>query len=70
MCNDKLTTFLYKPYCCYKFSVDRLDNQKLHNKDNIKISCYYCNCKNHKLYDKQKKDKCKDQSCFCNSDLL
>jgi hypothetical protein len=63
-CNDKLVTFLYVPYCCYKFSIDRIDNNKPHNKDNVKISCYFCNCKDHFLYDKKEKLKCNNVRDF------
>jgi hypothetical protein len=34
----------YHPYCHYQYSVDRLDNSKPHDKNNVAISCYYCNC--------------------------
>lgn len=67
LCNDKLTMVKYVPYCCYKFSIDRLDNKKPHDKENVKISCYFCNCKDHILYDKQIKIKCQDNNCFCNN---
>ena len=69
-CDDKLTTYLYVPYCSYKFSIDRIDNLKPHNKDNIKISCYFCNCKEHPAYDKIEKVKCDDKKCFCNNKLF
>ena len=44
VCDDIVLTSNFKPYCLYQFSLDRLDNQLPHNKDNVLISCYYCNC--------------------------
>jgi hypothetical protein len=70
LCNDKLITYLFVPYCCYKFSIDRIDNNKPHDRDNVKISCYFCNCKNHILYDKKIKTKCDNNKCFCNNKLF
>ena len=55
LCNDDLITMFYKPYCCYQFSIDRIDNIKPHNKNNIRISCYYCNCKHHNEFNQQNK---------------
>lgn len=37
----------YSKSCCYQWSIDRLDNSLPHNRDNILISCYYCNCRRH-----------------------
>lgn len=31
-------------YCFYKFSIDRIDNKQAHNKNNVLIACYHCNC--------------------------
>ncbi len=64
-----MITFLYAPYCCYKFSIDRLDNSKPHDKDNVKMSCYFCNCKDHILYNKTEKYKCIDKKCLCNNNI-
>ena len=66
ICNDIVLTHSYVPYCCYKFSIDRLDNLKPHDLDNVKISCYYCNCKNHILYNKHEKNKCENNIYLCN----
>ena len=44
VCEDIVLTFGWKPLCLYQFSVDRIDNSLPHNKDNVLISCYYCNC--------------------------
>lgn len=70
MCSDKLITHSYVPYCCYKFSIDRFHDNKPHDKNNIGISCYFCNCVNHYSYDKKIKTKCDDTGCFCNSKLF
>lgn len=70
ICNDNLAIVNIKPYCCYKFSVDRLNNLEPHDDDNVKISCYYCNCKDHILYNRRKKEKCKDINCICNNKLF
>jgi hypothetical protein len=65
-CNDIVLTHSYIPYCSYKFSIDRLDNNKPHNIDNIKVSCYFCNCKNHIAFNKPEKIKCENKKCLCN----
>lgn len=44
-----------EPYCCYQFSIDRIYNFQPHNKDNILISCYYCNCIQHDNFDQLNK---------------
>jgi hypothetical protein len=69
-CHDALTVFEYVPYCSYKFSIDRIDNNKPHDKDNVRMSCYFCNCVNHAKYDKNTKLKCEDKTCFCNHRLF
>lgn len=66
-CGDELITHSYVPRCLYQFSIDRLDNSKPHNKDNIAISCYFCNCKDHPEFLVKEKTHCSDKSCFCNS---
>jgi hypothetical protein len=65
-CNDTVLTYSYIPFCSYKFSIDRLDNNKPHDLGNVKISCYFCNCKNHIAFNKQEKLKCEDKKCLCN----
>lgn len=67
ICNDNVLTHSYVPFCSYKFSIDRLDNYKPHDIDNVKISCYFCNCKNHILFNKSEKLKCEDKKCECNN---
>lgn len=50
VCNDIVLTVKWKPYCCYQFSIDRIDDRKPHDKDNCQISCYYCNCRHHENF--------------------
>jgi len=69
VCDDVVLTFGWKPYCLYQFSVDRIDNSLPHNRDNILISCYYCNCIGY-LTDvldcnNNKKHKICDNYCHC-----
>jgi len=69
VCDDIVLTFGYKPYCLYQFSVDRIDNSLPHNRDNILISCYYCNCINYltnvlDCHDNKKYKIC-DNYCHC-----
>jgi hypothetical protein len=44
VCNDDVKTFMWRPFCLYQFTLDRLDNSLPHNRDNVLICCYYCNC--------------------------
>lgn len=55
-CNDKVLLYNYQPKCLYQFSIDRLNNNEPHDNSNIKISCYFCNCKDHYLFDIKTKD--------------
>ena len=55
VCNDIVVTTNYRPYCCYQFSIDRIDNNKPHDNGNVLISCYYCNCRNYPLFDQSNK---------------
>lgn len=64
-CGDEVLTYSYIPFCSYQFSIDRLDNTLPHNVDNVRISCYFCNCKDHVLFGKSSKFKCSDTSCHC-----
>lgn len=66
ICYEVILTENYKPYCCNQFSIDRVDNNLPHNKNNVKISCYFCNCKNYYLYDKKEK-KCDIVDCNCHN---
>ena len=47
ICKEKVITENWEPGCLYQFSINRLDKTKPHNRDNILISCYYCNSRNH-----------------------
>lgn len=40
-----MITHDYLPYCEYQMSIDRIDETKPHDHDNILISCMYCNCR-------------------------
>ena len=35
----------YKPWCLYQFSLDKIDNEKGHVIENLRIICYFCNAK-------------------------
>lgn len=45
VCGDKVIFEESEPYCLYQFTLDRIDNSKPHNKDNVLLCCYYCNCR-------------------------
>ena len=47
VCDEMVLTTKWKPFCCYQFTLDRIDNTLPHNRNNVLISCYYCNCRNH-----------------------
>jgi hypothetical protein len=42
-CNCNILFCDYEPYCVYQFSFDRIDNKRIHSKDNLKIVCWNCN---------------------------
>jgi hypothetical protein len=45
---------------CYFFpSADRLNNKKIHSKENIAISCFFCNVRNWKQINEKKCGLCK-----------
>jgi hypothetical protein len=54
ICNE-VVLIKTRKYCCYQFSIDRIDDKLPHNKNNILISCYYCNCRNHIKFDQKSK---------------
>jgi hypothetical protein len=55
ICNDEIKTMNWAPYCCYQFSIDRIDDNKPHNRDNVLMSCYYCNCRQHPDFNQHNK---------------
>ena len=61
LCNDDVLTHDYKQNCLHQFSLDRLNNELPHNSNNVKISCYFCNCKDHYLFDKTVKECCNNE---------
>lgn len=63
-CYEKILTEGYEPYCCNQFSIDRINNSKPHDYDNVKISCYFCNCKDDSRYGKTIKQ-CDIENCRC-----
>ena len=46
-CEEVVLTSKWTPECLYQFSLDRIENNKPHNKDIVLISCFYCNCINY-----------------------
>jgi hypothetical protein len=42
-CKCKILFYNYAPYCVYQFSFDRLENDKVHSVDNLRVVCYNCN---------------------------
>ena len=70
LCNDDIITMFYKQYCCHQFSIDRIDNLKPHDKNNVRITCYYCNCKHHNKFTQQHKkcdSKCHEEKVITNT---
>jgi hypothetical protein len=55
ICKENVLLVNWKPYCCYQFSIDRIKNDQPHNKNNVLISCYYCNCRHHSKFDQHYK---------------
>jgi hypothetical protein len=61
ICNDEVKTTNWTSFCCYQFSIDRIDDNKPHDRNNILISCYYCNCRQYpdfNQHNKLCKEKC------------
>ena len=44
ICGDVVITSYWQPNCLYQFTLDRIDNKLPHNRNNVLICCYYCNC--------------------------
>ena len=55
VCNEEILLIDWKPYCCYQFSIDRINNAYPHNKDNVRIACYFCNCRHYPKFDQPNK---------------
>tara|TARA_Y100000389_G_scaffold66148_1_gene62264 strand:- start:437 stop:1291 length:855 start_codon:yes stop_codon:yes gene_type:complete len=44
VCGDNVIFDDHKASCLYQFTLDRADETLPHNKNNVLLSCYYCNC--------------------------
>lgn len=44
VCSDNVITEEWEQNCLYQFTLDRIDNSLPHDKNNVLICCYYCNC--------------------------
>lgn len=42
-CNCEMLFDSFTPFCLYMFSFDRIDEKKIHSKDNLRIICFNCN---------------------------
>lgn len=47
VCDEPVILANWKPHCCYQLSIDRINNGLPHDRGNVLISCYYCNCRHH-----------------------
>jgi hypothetical protein len=47
VCKDLLLASGFQKLCKYQISVDRLNNALPHERTNVLLSCYYCNCAEH-----------------------
>jgi hypothetical protein len=45
VCNEEVLTLNWKNRCLYQFSIDRIDESFPHDRNNVLISCYFCNCR-------------------------
>lgn len=55
VCDEKVITSNWKPFCCYQFSIDRINNNLPHDRNNVLISCYYCNCRHYSEFNQPNK---------------
>ena len=55
ICDEDVILINWKPYCCYQFSIDRINDNEPHNINNVLISCYYCNCRHYPKFDQHNK---------------
>jgi hypothetical protein len=67
VCNEKVI-YDARRYCCYQFSIDRIHNTVPHNRDNILLSCYYCNCRDHPKF--TQRDKVCESGCHTEPKLV
>lgn len=44
VCKNNVLLSQYHNHCLYQFTLDRINDKIPHIKDNVLISCYYCNC--------------------------
>ena len=42
--NNLMSGATHTSECMYQFTLDRIDNNLPHNRDNVLICCQYCNC--------------------------
>ena len=47
VCYDNVITQEWFPECLYQFTLDRINNNLPHNKNNVLICCNYCNSYSH-----------------------
>lgn len=45
ICRDFVQIVNWAPKCEYQFSIDRINSDLPHDKDNVLIACKYCNCR-------------------------
>lgn len=50
VCGDTMLTSEYVNKCLYQLTLDRIDNSLPHNRSNVLLCCYYCNCFNNGDY--------------------
>lgn len=48
ICCDVVIITGYTPECCYQMTLDRIDENLPHNKNNVLVCCIYCNCRDWK----------------------
>jgi|LakMenEpi03Aug12_release.lakeMendotaPanAssembly.Ray.scaffolds.fasta_scaffold230436_2 hypothetical protein len=42
-CDCEMLFDIFSPFCLYMFSYDRIDEKKIHSKDNLRVVCFNCN---------------------------
>lgn len=43
ICGEAVLLYNWEPECMLQFSIDRISNNRPHDKGNVKISCKFCN---------------------------